>query len=607
MPNSNRVSLKTEPFENRGGSISYRVTGSLYGKRVQKNFPTREQAERKMNELKRSADQGDSVPLRSVQTTLQSDRDLKEAEFAWERLRKSHPTGSLLTAVDHYLAHAGVLVKDEDMGAVISRYIDHRRALGNRANTLVVAESLMRKFAVEQGVGRASDFTQAKAEAFILDMKVEARTRRDRRDALNYLAGYMVGHGHLSRNPVEAIGRPRVTRDGEVSMLSVEQVLSLLKAAATEHVGRWEVPGAMLAYFAVCSLSGVRPDEARRLGPDWRWYSRENAVITGFRAKNPAKTRTVELTPQLIGILDHCRQMGYAPSMFSDTAFDEIRRKAGVLKLWDNDILRHTYASNHYACLRDMNWLEKNMGNSAGVLKQSYLNQTVTAETGRELLAITLGNIISDSDRARIAADPRRPDAIHIGAVTTLSAEQVLALLRVAAAEPVGRRRVRGAMLAYFATCALGGLRPMEARRLGAGWEWLADDGSTITVAGAGRKSTSRSIQIHPGLAAILLYCRGKGFPPSDYFEKGFDHIREKAGILDSWDNDILLRTFASHHFAWKRDARWLEENLGVSAYTLESDYLDKNIGEAAGRALFSIELNSILAPPNGLAEVRMN
>jgi integrase len=250
--------------------------------------------------------------------------------------------------------------------------------------------------------------------------------------------------------------------------------------------------------------------------------------------------------------------------------------------------------------MRDMKWLEKNMGNSEGVLKQSYLNQTVTAETGRGLLAITLKDILSDTDSARIAADPRRGDAIHIGAVTTLSADQVLTLLKVAACEPVGRGhsgvKRRGAMLAYFAACALGGLRPMEARRLGPGWEWLSGDGTVITVAGAGRKSRTRPVVIQPGLAEILAYCRKEGFPPSHYSEKAFDHIREKAGVLDAWDNDILLRTFASHHHAWKRDSKWLEEYLGVSAVTLDKDYLNKDIAEDEGRALFSIEINSVLA-----------
>lgn len=75
--------------------------------------------------------------------------------------------------------------------------------------------------------------------------------------------------------------------------------------------------------------------------------------------------------------------------------FNRIRKLAGVFDIWDNDILRHTYASHHYAVKRDMNWLEKNMGNSAGVLKRSYLDQTIVAAEGEKLQKINLTSILN--------------------------------------------------------------------------------------------------------------------------------------------------------------------------------------------------------------------
>ena len=130
-------------------------------------------------------------------------------------------------------------------------------------------------------------------------------------------------------------------------------------------------------------------EEAERLGPDWEWYSKENALVTGFRSKTGTQ-RTVEISPELIGILEYCRGRGLHPSAYTKRAFNRIRKVAGVFDLWDNDILRHTYASHHYAVKRDMNWLEKNMGNSAGVLKRSYLDQTIIAAEGEKLLSISL-------------------------------------------------------------------------------------------------------------------------------------------------------------------------------------------------------------------------
>jgi hypothetical protein len=100
MPNSERITLKVEPYKNRGGSISHRVTGSIHGRRLQKNFPSFADAERKMNELKDGANQGDSSLRRKVFMTLKTDCDPRDAEFAMDRLMEANPKVSLVAAVE---------------------------------------------------------------------------------------------------------------------------------------------------------------------------------------------------------------------------------------------------------------------------------------------------------------------------------------------------------------------------------------------------------------------------------------------------------------------------------------------------------------------------
>jgi integrase len=363
---------------------------------MQKNYPTLAEAKEEMDALNAAFNQGQSSPKRQMTTTLENEDDLKEAEMAWGRLRAMKPEGSLITAVDYYLANAGSVIKDGLVGEILEQYAQRRRDRGNQSNTVDVSTAILKRFVKDCEISRISQFTLHAAQRFVFDTSVSVRTRRDRRDQLYNWSEFLVNEKFLQRNFVAEVDRPKVTYDGKVSTLTVEQVLALLKVAATEPVGGRRIRGAMLPYFAICALSGVRPDEAKRLGPDWKWFSKENRLITGFRAKTKNKVRAVEIHPELCEILEHCRQQGLAPSQFTEKAFDRIREKAGVYDLWKNDVLRHTYASHHYAWKRDIGWLEKNMGNSADVLKRSYLDQTIVEKDGKRLLDINLAAVTAN-------------------------------------------------------------------------------------------------------------------------------------------------------------------------------------------------------------------
>jgi integrase len=394
MANSTKITLKIIPFKYPSGQVAHRVTGMLHGRRFQKNFPTYREAGVFMDGLKANAVQGESSRPRLANTTIKEDDDLREAEIALSRLRIKLPEGSLVTAVDYYLANAGQVILDANARQILDKFIEHRLKRGNQKKTVSVSDAVLGNFLASEAITRVSEITRAKAENFIFDTSVSARTRRDRRDQMYNWAEYLVQQQYLSWNFVTKIDRPKVTHEGKVTTLTVDQVLKLLQTAATEPVGRRKVLGAMLPYFAVCALSGVRPDEAKRLRPDWAWFSKENALITGFRAKTRNRSRTVAVHPELVEILEYCRIQGFSPSGFSVKAFNRIREKAAVFDVWDNDILRHTFASHHYAWKKDMGWLEKNMGNSEEVLKQSYLDQTIVEAAGQGLLAISLRDIL---------------------------------------------------------------------------------------------------------------------------------------------------------------------------------------------------------------------
>ena len=104
---STKITLKIIPFKNRSGSIAFRVSGTILGTRVQKNFPTREEAEAFMDGLVRSAKQADSARReRLTSTTFPTDEALRDAEAAYHLLQKRAPGVALYDAVNFYLTHA---------------------------------------------------------------------------------------------------------------------------------------------------------------------------------------------------------------------------------------------------------------------------------------------------------------------------------------------------------------------------------------------------------------------------------------------------------------------------------------------------------------------
>jgi hypothetical protein len=134
MANQHKSTLKIVWFKNPSGEKVPRVTGTIHGERVQKNFSTRQEAQGYINGRLARAYQGDSSPLRPAATTFESDDDLKDAEIAFARLRSAIPKGALTTVVDFYLANAGRVIKDGNALELVKEFIKARGNRGNEAN-----------------------------------------------------------------------------------------------------------------------------------------------------------------------------------------------------------------------------------------------------------------------------------------------------------------------------------------------------------------------------------------------------------------------------------------------------------------------------------------
>jgi integrase len=417
LKNEKGCPLKLSYFRNRGGSISIRVSGTLEGKRVQKNESTLEEATKFRDALLRLSVQGQSSALRAALTRFPDEESLHDAELAYGRLQAKLPGASLVVAVEDYLRRNTAEITDISMTEAIANFAQARADRKNRLQTIETSTILLKAFQRHQKLVKVSDLTAIKSSAWIQSAN-SLRTQRDRYDLLCNFYRQLKFAKNLALDPLEGITRPIWKKETPVEFPSLEEAQALIDAAAS-HVADGVV-GAMLPYFAICLFSGMRPDETKRLKADWSQVILENKVIYGFGAK-VKELRTVEIHEPLLGILERCKAAGLAPGFWRrpdfravQNAFRDPTGRKGRVKQdetdsqsptpanavspnqtqdeeddrWVRDYLRHGYATYHWAANGDMPYLTRVMGNSATVLRCSYINRTVLHAQGKQFFQL---------------------------------------------------------------------------------------------------------------------------------------------------------------------------------------------------------------------------
>jgi hypothetical protein len=106
-------------FENRNGSVSWRVAGFLHGVRIRRNFKTKEEAAAEKAVLEIAELQA-AAGMRAA-TTFLSDAQLREAEDAFRRLQ-SRPE-SLLFYLEFAFANYRTPKREKPLAEAIKAYL----------------------------------------------------------------------------------------------------------------------------------------------------------------------------------------------------------------------------------------------------------------------------------------------------------------------------------------------------------------------------------------------------------------------------------------------------------------------------------------------------
>ena len=195
-----------------------------------------------------------------------------------------------------------------------------------------------------------------------------AHTYRKAQSILHSIFNMGIRQGWCSQNPAKAILRPPVYEQ-RIEILTLKQIRDLL--ATLDRTPKLQTLDAAFRLMLWC---GIRPAEVRRLC--WADIDpEEKLVYVEGRNSKTGGARAVPLRGGACRLLLYQRNSAtlIAPANW-DRLWRQLRIRAG-LSHWQNDALRHTFASMHLKHFHNLLQLQEEMGHrSSALLQTRYLN-----------------------------------------------------------------------------------------------------------------------------------------------------------------------------------------------------------------------------------------
>lgn len=226
---------------------------------------------------------------------------------------------------------------------------------------------------------------------------------------LSAILGYAVKHALLAASVMGAIDTRHI-QEQQISALTPDDLRRLLKncrpalpgeirhhgrshAARMEHIDT----SSCAIYIALGAFAGVRPEEIKRL--KWADVDFEDSIIT-VRAQNSKTggTRHIEMCATMRAWLQHAQPADFKPADLIVSPVD-LTNKLKALRLragysaknpWQQDALRHSYATYYLKAGGNLHQLQLNMGHrGAHLLYTRYTNMAgVTRKSAADWWAI---------------------------------------------------------------------------------------------------------------------------------------------------------------------------------------------------------------------------
>jgi integrase len=337
--------------EQRRGKLRFKLAGYYVdGKRVRKYFETPEAAEtfiqaeqiRRENLGNRAARIDGSLvedALRASDTLKSTPYTLLDAaRLVAEGHTKLAPYSIRIDdAISKHVTDVEQRQRSVTVTALAQEFLDNRRVKGRSAIYLRDLETRLARFKAATGDRIVADFTAQDIDRWIQSLNVGPQTQNNFRAVLSAMWTFAVRRGYASTNIIQFVDKSAVVRD-HVPTFSVDQLGRLLESAPAEY----------LPVLAIGAFAGLRPEEINKL----RWENidfQERTIRVNASAAKTRKKRFAEISDNLAAWL---RPYIGRTGRVAPPNLQKLRRitmKAAGIGQWPQDVLRHSFASAHYA------------------------------------------------------------------------------------------------------------------------------------------------------------------------------------------------------------------------------------------------------------------
>jgi hypothetical protein len=394
-----KTRFKITDFLNPSGKRVYRVSGTLDGKTIRKNFQSRSDAVEYRQKLEIEFLNGESTG-QTVWTTLTHDQN-RDAITAVNLLKRAGSDRSLSFAVDFFLRHYRSAREHVTLEDAAKAYVDEKKAECSRGlisgPQWVKIDKELRRLVRMFPDKLLADLGPEDLRAFLSDRGDGAssapslKTWNNRRGYLSTFYKYCLAEKLASVNPVLDVPQYRIKKSrGTAETLdaaSAERFMHWLESyrgKGKKNGSWWGEAGCLVPYFALALFAGVRPDwrdgEMAKLRPEHIRMDTGVILIEPDVSKVNEK-RSIKIQPNLRMWLER-----YPLSMYPIIPARRFRLLLlDVRREWTlaHDVMRHTFISMTVGAFRSVGDAALQAGNSEAIIRRHYLDLKSVEEADR--------------------------------------------------------------------------------------------------------------------------------------------------------------------------------------------------------------------------------
>ncbi|MGK0239958.1 MAG: integrase [Candidatus Pelagisphaera sp.] len=383
--------FKITRFENPSGESAFRVSGSLNGKQIRRNFKERKYAvaERERLEVKRLNGPSDGRFIWAKMTPEQND----DAWAAIKLLKNAGIERTLTDSAQYYIQHFRAPEVDIALEEATKQYlILKENELCNNSISASQFKSLrsrIRRFDGAYAGRLLADIQTQDIEELLAQGNVSPKTWNNDRAYLNTFFEFCIEQRFVSKNPVARVKRFKIKKTrGTAATLSASKSEELLRFIEQYEGHNFQngntagSKGCLVPFFALALFAGVRPDwrygEISKILPNHINLDTNTIHIEPEVSKNDEK-RTIRIQPNLKKWLKAYPLNRYPiiPIRDIQKSLREIRKRHEL----SHDVLRHTYISMHVGKFRSVGNAALEAGNSESIVRRHYLNVKSISES----------------------------------------------------------------------------------------------------------------------------------------------------------------------------------------------------------------------------------